>query len=333
MGYEVDPPLTALDMFGGPEHAPFLLNGGEPAALLVHGFGGTPAEMRGLAQALNRAGWTAQVILLPGFGADMSSLFRRRHEEWTAAVVGAAAGLKRAGHRPLMLVGYSMGAAASLAAAGEVRPEALSLLAPFWWQEKPGWRLAEFFVRPFLPLGFRPLRKADFGNPQLRQGIAKFMPGINLDDPATQEAMRDFRLPLGIIDQVRGLSRAAFAHVGEVKAPTLVVQGTRDDVVRPAATRKLMSHFPSAPSFVQIDSGHDMTLPENPAWPQVEAAVVEFAHRVEADGSAQNNFAHLAGRTPREAPGGVGAVSTVGAHASTNPKRRDDEPAPGAEAR
>ena len=68
--------------------------------------------MRGLADALNREGWTAQGILLPGFGVDMPSLFRRRHEEWTAAVVAASAELKRAGHRPLMLVGYSMGAAA-----------------------------------------------------------------------------------------------------------------------------------------------------------------------------------------------------------------------------
>ena len=152
--------------------------------------------------------------------------------------------MKQAGHRPLIVVGYSMGAAASLAAAGEVRPNTMSLLAPFWWQEKPGWRLAEFFVRPFLPLGFRPLRKANFGNPRLRQGIAKFMPGINLDDPATQEAMRDFRLPLGMIDQVHGLSRAALAQVDAVKAPTLMVQGARDDVVRPAATRKLMGQIP-----------------------------------------------------------------------------------------
>jgi len=331
-GYEVDPPMPALDVFAGPEHAPFLLNGGEPAALLVHGFGGTPAEMRGLAEALNRAGWTTQGILLPGFGTDMPSLFRRRHEEWTAAVVGAAAELKRAGHRPLMLVGYSMGAAVSLAAAGVLRPDAMSLLAPFWWQEKPGWRLAEFFVRPFLPLGLRPLRKADFGSPQLRQGIAKFMPGINLDDPATQEAMRDFRLPLGLIDQVRGLSRVAFAQAGEVTVPTLVVQGSRDEVVRPATTRKLLRRFPSAPRLVEINSAHDMTLPENAAWPQVEAAVVEFARWVEAEGSVKNNFPHLAGRAPREAPGGVGAASTVGTQTFTNPKRRDDEPASGREA-
>ena len=133
-----------------------------------------------------------------------------------------------------------------------------------------------------------------------------------------------------MIDQVRGLSRTAFAQVGEVKVPTLVVQGTRDDVVRPAATRKLMRHFPTTPSFVEIDSGHDMTLPENPAWPQVEAAVVEFARWVEAEGSVKNNFPHLAGRAPM--PGGVGAASTVGTQAFTNPKRRDDEPASGREA-
>ena len=62
-------------------------------------------------------------------------------------------------------------------------------------------------MRPFLPIGFRPLRKADLADPKLRQGLAKFMPGIDLDDPATQAALRDFRMPLGLIDQLRGLSR------------------------------------------------------------------------------------------------------------------------------
>jgi alpha-beta hydrolase superfamily lysophospholipase len=57
----------ALLAFQGPEHLPFLWPGGQPAALLVHGFPGTPAEMRPLGEALHQAGWTAQGILLPGF--------------------------------------------------------------------------------------------------------------------------------------------------------------------------------------------------------------------------------------------------------------------------
>ena len=282
-----DPPMPPVDLFSGPEHAQFTLAGGRPAALLAHGFGGTPVEMRGLAETLNRGGWTAQAVLLPGFGADMPTLFRRRAGEWTAAVADAAGALRQAGHQPLMLVGYSMGAAAALAAAGTVRPDAMILIAPFWWQEKPAFRLAEFFVRPFLPLGFRPLRKADFGSPQLRLGIGKFMPGIDLDDPATQAAMRDFRVPLGLIDQVRAISRAALAGAAHAVAPTLVVQGTRDDVVRPPQTRQLIRRLPVQPRYIEVDAGHDLALPQSPAWPQVEAAVIDFARRAGATPGAQ----------------------------------------------
>jgi pimeloyl-ACP methyl ester carboxylesterase len=59
--------------------------------------------------------------------------------------------------------------------------------------------------------------------------------------------------------------------------PTLVVQGTRDSVVRAAQTQKLLRRFPNRVQYVEVDSEHDLTLAENPVWPQVEAAVVGFA--------------------------------------------------------
>ncbi len=281
-----EPALPALDIFAGPEHAAFRLigsqnaNSGAPAALLVHGFGGSPAEMRSLAEVLHGAGWTAEAILLPGFGADIATLTERRHEEWLAAVESAAQRLTGEGHRPRLLVGYSMGAALALRAAGTIRPAGVIALAPFWWAERPWTRLVEFLVRPFLPIGFRPLRKADFSSPQLRQGIGKFMPGLDLDDPAAQAALRDFRMPLGLIDQVRGLSRRMLAALSQVDAPVLVVQGTRDSVVRTPQTRRLLGRLPNGTQYVEVDSEHDLTLAENPAWPQVEAAVVAFARAV-----------------------------------------------------
>ncbi len=278
--------LPAMDIFSGPEHAAFRLEGNPgannvaPAALLVHGFGGTPAEMRGLGEALHREGWTVEALLLPGFGADIATLTARQSTEWLDAVAAAAQRLRDAGHRPLLLVGYSMGATLALALAGKIRPDGLIVLAPFWWAEQPWTRVVEFFVRPFLPIGFRPLRKADFGDPKLREGIAKFMPGLNLDDPATQTAIRDFRVPLGLIDQVRTLSRRMWAALPQVTAPTLVVQGTRDSVVRTPQTRRLLRRLPNGARYVEVEAEHDLTLPENPAWPQVEAAVVTFARDV-----------------------------------------------------
>ncbi len=280
--------LPALDLFAGAEHAAFRLSDSRslsdsaPAAVLVHGFGGTPAEMRGLAEALHRQGWTVDVPLLPGFGAEFATLTERRYTEWLAAVEAAGRELTAAGHRPLLLVGYSLGAALVLVAAKTIRPAGLVVLAPFYWPEKGWTRIIEFVVRPFLPIGFRPLRKADLTDARLRQGLAKFMPGLDLDDPSTQAALRDFRVPLGLIDQVRGLSLRMLAAVPGIGAPALVVQGTRDSVVRTAQTRRLLRRFPNRPAYVEVDSEHDLTLPENPAWPAVEAAVVAFVQSLEA---------------------------------------------------
>ncbi len=278
--------LPAFEIFSGTEHAAFRLsdsrslNGGKPAALLVHGFGGTPAEMRGLAEALHRQGWMTEALLLPGFGADIATLTERRHAEWVAAVEVAGRALTAAGQRPLLLVGYSLGAALALVAAKTIRPAGLIVLAPFWWPEKWWMQIVEFFVRPLLPIGFRPLRKADLADPKLRQGLAKFMPGLDLDDPSAQAALRAFRVPLGLIDQVRGLSRRMVAAVPEILAPVLVVQGTRDSVVRAAQTRRLLRRFTNSPAYFEVDAEHDLTLPQNPAWPSIEAAVIEFAQGI-----------------------------------------------------
>ena len=80
-------------MFQGEEHRPFLLNGDRGAALLVHGFPGTPAEMRPLATVLNNAGWTTKGILLPGFGAEIETLGGRDPADWVESVRLAASAL------------------------------------------------------------------------------------------------------------------------------------------------------------------------------------------------------------------------------------------------
>ena len=84
--------MTLPPLFQGAEHLPFTLAGsapGGPAALLVHGFPGTPAELRPLAEALHAAGWTARGLLLPGFGPEFAALGRQHAADWIGAVRGA----------------------------------------------------------------------------------------------------------------------------------------------------------------------------------------------------------------------------------------------------
>ncbi len=167
-----------------------------------------------------------------------------------------------------------------VAAANTLRPAGLVLLAPFHWPE-PWWlRPAEFFVRPFLPVGFRPLRKADFSDLRLAAGIRGFMPDVDLGDPQVQAAMRDFRVPLSLIDQVRTAGRRMLAAAPQVTPPVLIIQGSRDTVARPAGARKLLARLPRGARYVEVDGEHDLMRPGNSAWPDVERALLDFAAEV-----------------------------------------------------
>jgi carboxylesterase len=244
--------------------------------------------MRGLGEALHEQGWSVCAPLLPGFGSDIQTLTSRRWPEWLVAAERAAAGLRAQGHGPLLVVGYSMGAALSLIGAhdgsdGESgRPDGLALIAPFAFPE-PWWvGPAEFLIRPFLPLSFSPMRKADFTSEQLRRGITNFIPDLDLDDPDVQAAIRGFRVPLGLIDQLRAVSRGALTAAGKAGVPVLVIQGTRDAVSRPAWTRRLIDKLPQRPVSVEVDSDHNLTDPAAPAWPAVRRAVLDFAADIAA---------------------------------------------------
>lgn len=75
--------------FAHPNAQPFLLEGGEDAVLLIHGFTGSPAHMRTVGEAINGAGFTAKGILLPGHGGRLRT--------WSAQTTGN--GAKRAARR------------------------------------------------------------------------------------------------------------------------------------------------------------------------------------------------------------------------------------------
>jgi carboxylesterase len=272
--------FSSLNLFTEPEHQPFLFEGGKPAALLVHGFGGTPAEMRPIAGALLETGWTVQGLLLPGFGPDMVNLGERRYVEWLESITESATALREAGHGPLLLVGYSLGATLSIVAGAALQPQpdGLALLAPYWWQDRPWSRLLSAVLRPFQSREMRPFRRADLSDPRLRQSLAKFLPGADLDNPDTQRALRNFRAPVSLIEQVLGASRLGYARAGAVECPVLVVQGARDDVVRAPLTRELVDRFAGPAEYLEVDCGHElMTQPANPVWPAVIHAILHFA--------------------------------------------------------
>jgi len=269
--------LRRLEVFAGPEHRPFRLEGGRGFALLVHGFLGTPADLRALGEALHREGWTVEAPLLPGFGPDLETLPRRRWREWPAFLGRVLE--REAGRRPRVLVGHSMGGALALVLAEAHPVDGLVLMAPFW--SVGGWRMA--LAWPFLRLlhrRWRPFARADFQDPRLREALRQVAPGADPDDPDLQSALRALTVPFRLFDELRDLGRHAGRSAPRVRCPALVLQGTEDPLVRRGWTRRLAVRLGGPVAYREVPAQHDLPLPACPAYPEVWGEVRAFLTRL-----------------------------------------------------
>ncbi|MBL8027684.1 MAG: alpha/beta fold hydrolase [Fibrobacteres bacterium] len=111
---------------------PYFLPGtnGE-AVLFLHGYTSTPRDLRGVAEALNRIGYTAQGILFPGHGTKPTDLDKVTWQEWYSAAVEAYEHLKTS-HSKVHVVGFSMGGSIALHLAANYDVGKLVLLSPLF---------------------------------------------------------------------------------------------------------------------------------------------------------------------------------------------------------
>src|SRR5207247_10449234 len=87
----------------------FSLPGSRPlGCLLVHGFTGTPEEMRPLGEALAARGFPVHAVRLAGHGTDVADLARTRWTDWFASVEAGVARLRASTER-LAVAGMAMG--------------------------------------------------------------------------------------------------------------------------------------------------------------------------------------------------------------------------------
>ena len=92
---------------------PFDLGSGDLGVLLIHGFCGTPPEMRDLGEHLAAAGFRVHGALLPGHGATPEELERTGWQDWLAGAQADLDALKRE-CRVVFCAGQSMGGTLSL---------------------------------------------------------------------------------------------------------------------------------------------------------------------------------------------------------------------------
>ncbi len=275
--------MTPMEPFPGLEHQPFSEGEGPATAVLVHGFPGTPAEVRPLASALVSIGWRVQAPLLAGFGPDWPTLGERRWTEWRDAVAGSletAATTAAAAGAPVLVVGYSLGGSVTIAALGTGAPaDAAVLIAPF--TRFGDWRaLLLPLVRRVLG-DVRPYAHADLDDPSLRRDLTDKLGDVDLDDPAVRERVRDgVRIPTAALDEVRRAGRHAWRVAPcLLPRPTLVVQGLDDTTVKPETTVALLRRLPGSPLRLMLDGAdHQVLSPGATGHDELLRALQRFGH-------------------------------------------------------
>lgn len=83
---------------------------------MVHGFTGTPKEMRWMGEYLNKKGYTVYGVRLAGHATNVKDMIRSRWQDWVLSVEEGIDILK-SGCSDVFLVGLSMGGILSLIAA------------------------------------------------------------------------------------------------------------------------------------------------------------------------------------------------------------------------
>ncbi len=191
---------------------PFFLPGGEPGVLLIHGFLTSPGEMRGLGEHLAAAGMTVLGLRLSGHGTQPEDLVGVRWQDWVQDVERGMASLRRHCER-IGLVGLSLGGALALYVAAH------DSVARVVACSTPDGTL---------------FQRGVFGFARAASLWLRFLPKIGSDvrDPAARRAHFTYRrIPLAAVAELPPLLRATQAVLPQVRAPALLVQASRDQMV------------------------------------------------------------------------------------------------------
>ena len=233
-----------LEPFDPDDVAPWKLGEGPRGALFIHGFAGSPPELRGLGGHLAMRGWRCYGLVVPGHGQRPLDLHRTRWEDWAAGVQRAFDELA-AECDSVVVAGQSMGGALALhLAATEMRVRAVAALAtPLWL---PG------FLVNFLPV--------------IRHVVRWHTPSSDVDlwDEASVDELHSYGVrSMSSINELRRLVGTVRDELAQVRAPVLVLHGARDRLIAPACAAEISRRLVASAAVdlhVYPRSGHAISI-------------------------------------------------------------------------
>lgn len=260
-----------LNWYAHPRYQPFALTHDEPGErtgmLVVHGFTGSPDEMRPSAEIAHRIGFDVEVMHLPGMGPDIARLREVEGREWVAAVHERWADITSR-YRRSVILGYSLGGALAILAAARQPADAMVLMAPLI-------RIADrrAFLLPVLRRlmpELAPFKDMDFDDPRTRTFFTQALSGLDIDDPAMQQAIREeFVMPTRLVNDCRLLGREAGRRASDIRAPVTVFQGRLDGIIGHRNTRWLVDQLGGPVTYHEVNGSHLIPFDTVRSWPVV----------------------------------------------------------------
>jgi len=221
----------------------YWFEGNEVGCLLVHGFTGTPQNVRPLADYLARRGLAVSAPRMPGHGTTVADLDKTGPQDWLGAAEQALTELKER-CSTVFVAGISMGGTLTLELARR-HPELAGVVvmaAPVQAMEA------------LQPLVEDPDRPVTVPAPWATVGVLTEDLGVG--------GIAYLKMPLGALERGMGLMSQVREGLGDVTVPTLLIYGDADQVVDKAngpfvlegikATDKRLLALP--------DSSHEVTL-------------------------------------------------------------------------
>jgi carboxylesterase len=243
----------------------FLGDSSKPACLLIHGFTGTPKEMRWMGEYLNQQGYTCLGIRLSGHATEPEAMVRSRWTDWAASVEDGyhlLCGLTD----NIFFVGLSMGGILSLYMSSQLRVKGvIAMSTPSRLPEDyPIWllKLVSLFMR------YRAKTKGPPGSGWF-------------DKTAYQDHIAYGKNPVRSTAELKKLILEMHAALPKVKVPVLLMHSKDEKYVLPDNMESIYTGLVNAPERTKLyvtGSGH--VLPRDARREQVFQSALEFIQRV-----------------------------------------------------
>ncbi len=224
---------------------PFRLGSGPVGALLIHGFTGSPAEMRGLGETLARHGLTVLGPRLPGHGTCPEDLNGVSWRAWTAEVERAYHELRLTCDE-VFVAGLSLGSMLTLWL-GAHHPDIAGLLA----MAPP-----EYLNQPLLPL-----------TPVLKWFVRFREQGpkahSDLADPEAFDRLWCYdRIPVAAASQIFWFQLRERRLLPRITQPLLVMQGRLDAAVPARSAKRVYARVSTDDKTLRWfeHSGHNLLV-------------------------------------------------------------------------